>query len=84
MVTLKAMVEDVEKQQIIAALEECDCVKARAARRLGITVRMIGYKIMKYGLKINRAGSVEASGSALSEHRGGKARAPLQMNKEQI
>jgi len=32
---------------------------ARAARRLGITPRMIEYKIKKYGLRIKEVGSVE-------------------------
>jgi len=44
-------VEDVEKEEIIKALRECRWVKAKAARELGITERMIGYKIKKYGIK---------------------------------
>jgi transcriptional regulator with GAF, ATPase, and Fis domain len=38
-------------------------VRARAARRLGITERMIGYRIKKYGLRIKEVGSVEDSGA---------------------
>jgi transcriptional regulator with GAF, ATPase, and Fis domain len=51
MSTLKDKVEEVEKQSIIDALKECNWVMARAARMLGITDRMIGYKIRKYGIK---------------------------------
>ena len=40
-----------EKQEIINALKKCDWVKVRAAKYLGITERMIGYKIKKYRIK---------------------------------
>jgi Nif-specific regulatory protein len=63
MVTLKDKVKDVEKEEIIYALKECNGVRARAARRLGITERMIGYRIKKYGLRIKMVGSVEDSGT---------------------
>ncbi|HTR45079.1 MAG TPA: helix-turn-helix domain-containing protein [Thermodesulfovibrionales bacterium] len=49
--SLKEKVEDVEKEEIVNALKECNWIMARAARRLGITERMIGYKIKKYGIK---------------------------------
>jgi len=41
-----------EKQAILNALEECNWVQARAARKLGITERMIGYKKKKYGIEM--------------------------------
>lgn len=63
MVTLKDKVKDVEMEEIISALKECNCIRARAARRLGITERMICYKIKKYGLRIKGVGSVEDSGA---------------------
>jgi len=50
--SLKSRIEDLEKEEIIKALKECGWVMARAAKRLGITERMIGYKIHKYGLRI--------------------------------
>ena len=50
MSSLKEKIEDLERQAIIEALKECDWVMAKAARKLGITERMIGYKIKKYGL----------------------------------
>lgn len=49
--TLQAKVEELEKAEILQALEGCGWVKARAARILGITERMVGYKIKKYGLE---------------------------------
>ena len=51
MVSLKIKVEDMEKEEIIKALRKCEWVKIRAAKHLGITERMIGYKIKKYGIK---------------------------------
>ncbi len=47
---LKEKVEQFEKRAIINALIECNWVKSRAAKMLGITERMIGYKIKKYGI----------------------------------
>ena len=51
MVTLKDKIKEMEREEIINALKECEWVMARAARRLGITERMIGYKIKKYGIR---------------------------------
>ncbi len=59
MESLKQKLKEIEKDEIIHALKECNCVRTRAARRLGITARMIGYKIKKYGLRIKEVGSVE-------------------------
>ncbi len=53
--TMKDKIEDIEREAILKALEECEWVQARAARELGITERMIGYKIKKYGIKIKEA-----------------------------
>ncbi|UCG77413.1 MAG: nif-specific transcriptional activator NifA [Nitrospirota bacterium] len=47
---LPDMVEGVEKDRIIAALEGSGWVQAKAARALGLTPRQIGYKIAKYGI----------------------------------
>ena len=63
MVTLKDKVKDVEMEEIISALKECNYVRARAAKKLGITERMICYKIKKYGLRIKEVGSVENIGA---------------------
>lgn len=49
--SLKDKVEEIEKEEIIRALKECDWIMTRAAKRLGITERMIGYKIKKYGIR---------------------------------
>lgn len=49
--SLKDKVAEIEKEEIINALEECNWIMARAAKKLGITERMIGYKIKKYGIR---------------------------------
>lgn len=51
MISLKSKIESMEKEEIVKALRECNHVMARAARKLGITERMIGYKIRKYKIK---------------------------------
>ncbi len=49
--TLTQMVEDLEKQKIEEALRETKGNQRKAARMLGITERMLGYKMKRYGLK---------------------------------
>lgn len=49
--SLKDKIKDLEKMEILSALNECNWVMARAARKLGITERMMGYKIKKYGIR---------------------------------
>jgi transcriptional regulator with GAF, ATPase, and Fis domain len=44
-------VKGIEKEEILNALRDCNWVMSKAARRLGITERMIGYKIKKYQIK---------------------------------
>jgi transcriptional regulator with GAF, ATPase, and Fis domain len=51
MISLKSKIESMEQEEIVKALRECNHVMARAARKLGITERMIGYKIRKYKIK---------------------------------
>ena len=51
MTLLKDSIEQFERNEIFDALKESDWVMARAARKLGITERMIGYKIKKYGIR---------------------------------
>ena len=48
--SLKEKIKGLEKQMIIHALQVNGWVMARAARDIGITERMIGYKIKKYGI----------------------------------
>ncbi len=57
---LKDKIESLEKVAILEALEHCYGVQARAARKLGITERMIGYKIKKYAIKIKEVTYGEA------------------------
>jgi Nif-specific regulatory protein len=50
--SLKDRIEELERAEIIKALKECNWIMARAAKMLGITERMIGYKIRKYGIRV--------------------------------
>jgi Nif-specific regulatory protein len=68
MESLENKLREIERDEIIRALKECNFVRARAARRLGITERMIGYRIKKYGLRIKEVGSVEDSGAEQRLH----------------
>lgn len=43
--------EDIEKEMIEDALKKCDNNQTIAAKSIGITLRQIGYKIKKYGIK---------------------------------
>lgn len=49
--SLPADVEEIEKTNILNALEKTGWVQAKAARLLGITPRQIGYKMKKYDLE---------------------------------
>jgi Nif-specific regulatory protein len=51
MMILKSSVEQFEKKEIINALKDSNWIMARAADKLGITNRIIGYKVKKYGIK---------------------------------
>jgi Nif-specific regulatory protein len=59
MESLKNKINQMEKEEIISALKESNWVMARAARKLGITERMIGYKIKKYHLRIKEVRWIE-------------------------
>ena len=60
-ISLRNRIKEMEREEIISALRECDWVMAKAARKLGITERMIGYKIIKYGLRIKEIRWIEES-----------------------
>jgi Nif-specific regulatory protein len=49
--SLKDFIKDIEKETIVNALKECKWVKAKAAKKLGITERIIGYKVKKYNIR---------------------------------
>jgi Nif-specific regulatory protein len=49
--SLKDRMKEIEKDEIMQALKECNWIMSRAARKLGITERMIGYKIKKYNIR---------------------------------
>jgi Nif-specific regulatory protein len=57
--SLKIKIEFYERKSIISALRECNWVKARAAKMLGITDRVIGYKIKKYGIDTKEVATVK-------------------------
>jgi len=57
--SLKEKVREMEREEILNALRQCNWVMARAARQLGITERMIGYKIRKYGIRKEGGGIAE-------------------------
>jgi len=63
MESLTEKVKEMEKEEIIHALKECNWVMSRAARKLGITERMVGYKIKKYQIKreVNIEGELRSS-----------------------
>jgi transcriptional regulator with GAF, ATPase, and Fis domain len=47
-------VKEIEKEEIKKALRQCNWIMSRTARKLGITERMIGYKIKKYNIERRR------------------------------
>ena len=51
MESLTERIQEIEKEEILTALMECNWVMSKAARKLGITERMIGYKMKKYRIK---------------------------------
>lgn len=50
--SLTTNVEEIEKANIIDALEKTGWIQAKAARTLGISPRQVGYKIKKYGIEL--------------------------------
>jgi two-component system, NtrC family, response regulator AtoC len=54
--SLKMKVIEIEKEEITRALRESKWIMARAARMLGITERMIAYKIRKYEIRKEEGG----------------------------
>ena len=49
---LNETVKNVERQLILDALERCDGVQRKAAKLLGVTERVLWYKVKKYGIKV--------------------------------
>jgi Nif-specific regulatory protein len=56
MESLTEKVKEMEKEEIVNALIDCNWVMSRAARKLGITERMIGYRIRKYDIRKEEVG----------------------------
>jgi Nif-specific regulatory protein len=42
---------DIEKREVVSALERHRFIQSRAARELGITLRQMGYRIKKFNLE---------------------------------
>lgn len=55
--TLPARLDAMERERLFEALREMKWVKAKAARKLGITPRQIAYKMHKYHITRNSAAS---------------------------
>lgn len=60
--SLIRMLEDVEKKEMMKALRDSGWVKARAARALGLTERMLDYRIKKYGLSRDKEKCIASDG----------------------
>jgi Nif-specific regulatory protein len=67
-ISLKGKIEELEKAEIMKALKECNWIMARAAKTLGITERMIGYKIRKYGIRTREVHWAVDNGQQQKEH----------------
>ena len=66
--TSKDKINKMELEAILNALDECNWVQARAAKKLVITERMNGYKIKKYGIEIKVVNIGEAKVSSLDKN----------------
>lgn len=49
--TAWSRLEELERREVVAALERNHWVQSHAARELGLTLRQIGYRIKKFGLE---------------------------------
>ncbi len=58
---LKEKIRELETREIVLALSESGWIKSRAARRLGITERMLNYRISKYGIEIKKGAVIRIS-----------------------
>ncbi len=50
--SLPETVRGIEKDRIVRTLQDCGGVQTRAAQALGLTVRQLGYKLKKYGIRL--------------------------------
>jgi Nif-specific regulatory protein len=67
--SLSDAVEQYEKDLIVDALKSARGNRARAARLLGTTERIIGYKVIKYGIEPRRFHGTPATGSGMKGYR---------------
>jgi Nif-specific regulatory protein len=47
---LGASLQEIEREELVKALERAGWVQVRAARALGLTPRQVAYKMKKYGI----------------------------------
>ena len=59
--SLTEKVKEIEREEIMNAMKECNWVMSKAARKLGITERIIGYKIKKYDIRKEAAKKADSS-----------------------
>ncbi|MGB8929919.1 MAG: helix-turn-helix domain-containing protein, partial [Anaeromyxobacteraceae bacterium] len=43
-----------ERERVVAALQSCGWIQAKAARRLGMSERQLGYRVRKFGITLER------------------------------
>ncbi len=58
MAPLKETVVEIEKRLILEARDSAGGVQSKAARKLGVSQRILGYKMKKYGIKKRREGNI--------------------------
>jgi Nif-specific regulatory protein len=54
---LGASLQEIEREELVRALERAGWVQVRAARALGLTPRQVAYKMKKYGISDLKAPS---------------------------
>jgi Nif-specific regulatory protein len=69
--TLPERLQEIEVEELRSALKATGWVNARAARVLGITERMMGYKMKKYGIAKEGSGDEIGRLAPGQEHRAG-------------
>lgn len=47
----QSSLQEIERREVVSALERHNWIQSRAARELGITLRQMGYRIKKFGLE---------------------------------
>ena len=56
-VQLPKTIEEIERENIIKALEETNYIVKKAAEKLGMTPRQVRYRMEKYGIPLKKSRS---------------------------